>query len=199
MAFEVRFPTRHTDTYAATGATQAARREGDFIECGVDRGGSTMCVINYVGRESFSGRTFYLFDTFSGLAKEQMQPEEVTLNLSSKDRFPEVLDLVKETFSDHEFLRIIPGAVPNTLDAFEGGPVAYLHIDMNVALPECAAFEFFWPHLVKGAPVVFDDYGFPFHRKQKEALDQILLRPVERAAHHLRAGLATSCLGPLYK
>lgn len=154
-------------------ATHSKGLQGDFVECGVDRGGTAMCVISYIKPDSFKDRKFYLFDTFEGLVQEQLTEEERVLARAGLDRYPPVLKDVEKTFAKHDdFVRIVPGAVPETLSAFGGGPVAYLHIDMNVAYPERAAFEFFWPYLVQGAPVIFDDYGFPFHLKQKEALDE---------------------------
>jgi O-methyltransferase len=32
--------------------------------------------------------------------------------------------------------------------------------------------QYFWPRLVPGAPVIFDDYGWLAYRAQKEALDE---------------------------
>jgi Macrocin-O-methyltransferase (TylF) len=145
---------------------------GEFVECGVDRGGSAMCVIEHLKAQAFMGRTFYLFDTFQGLVRDQMQPDEIALNKFGDDRYPPVLDEVKKNFARFDFVRVVPGPIPNTLDQFEGKQVAYLHIDMNVAYPERAAFEFFWPRLATGAPVVFDDYGFPARKAQKRAIDE---------------------------
>ena len=49
--------------------------------------------------------------------------------------------------------------------------VAYLSIDMNITLPEKAALAYFWPKLVCGAIVVFDDYNWLLYREQKLAHD----------------------------
>jgi O-methyltransferase len=42
---------------------------------------------------------------------------------------------------------------------------------MNIAAPEVAALEFFWPKLSLGAIVLLDDYGWTHYRPQKVALD----------------------------
>ena len=152
-------------------ADHGRRIEGNFVECGVDRGGTATAVLNYNGEDSFINRKFFLFDTFEGLVAEQMSDGEAQRDHFSSDRYPSVYEDVKQRFSSLPFVLPIKGAVPDSLAAYDGGPVAYLHIDMNVALPECAAFEFFWPLLTKGAPVIFDDYGFPLHTEQREALD----------------------------
>jgi hypothetical protein len=51
--------------------------------------------------------------------------------------------------------------------------VAYLCIDMNIAYPERAALEHFWPKLVRGAVVILDDYGWMQCRRQKEVIDTL--------------------------
>ena len=153
-------------------AEKSANLEGDFVECGVDRGGTAMCVMHYLKSKAFKGKKFYLFDTFQGLDVSQLSEEELALTRIEDGRYPNVLAEVEANFSTRKFTKIIPGAVPETLSAFKGKKVAYLHIDMNVAYPEVAALEFFWPLLVKGAPVIFDDYGFPYHSIQRKALDE---------------------------
>lgn len=154
-------------------AERARDVEGDFVECGVDRGGTAMCVVDYIGREAFSDRLFYLFDTYEGVVAEQMTSEETGLSKLPETRYPDVYEHVVKTYSDMPFAKVVRGRVPDTLSEFKPGPVAYLHIDMNVAMPECAALEFYWPHLSKGAPVIFDDYGFPYHSTQKTELDAL--------------------------
>ncbi|MCH9703406.1 MAG: TylF/MycF family methyltransferase, partial [Chlamydiae bacterium] len=52
--------------------------------------------------------------------------------------------------------------------------VAYLSIDMNCALPEVAALEYFWPKLAPSAIVVLDDYAydtFNSTHEQRKAID----------------------------
>jgi hypothetical protein len=49
--------------------------------------------------------------------------------------------------------------------------VAFLHLDMNCALPERSALEFFWPRLSLGGVVLFDDYTYFGHNSQTEEID----------------------------
>lgn len=156
-----------------TSAVRANNLKGDFVECGVERGGSATGVINYIGRKAFGNRKFYLFDTFEGLDADLVLEDEAQQFQRSQDKYPNVYDDVVESFKDYDFVNIVRGSVPSTLTHFEPGPVAYLHIDMNAAQPECAAVEFFWPYLEPGAPVLFDDYGFPRFEAQKRELDKL--------------------------
>jgi hypothetical protein len=69
-------------------------------------------------------------------------------------------------------VKLIRGAVPQTLSQVPSSQVAFLSIDMNCAEPEVAALEYFWPRLVPGAPVILDDYAFAEpYRRQKDAID----------------------------
>jgi hypothetical protein len=47
---------------------------------------------------------------------------------------------------------------------------------MNCAAPEKAALEFFYPKLVSGGVVVFDDYGHRGHDLQKQLADSVAAR-----------------------
>jgi len=42
--------------------------EGDIVECGVWRGGSSMAVAHELKRLSSESRTLYLYDTYSGMS-----------------------------------------------------------------------------------------------------------------------------------
>lgn len=55
--------------------------------------------------------------------------------------------------------------------AVEADPVAYLHIDMNIAEPEIYALAYFWEQLTPGGIIIFDDYASMAHVAQKRALD----------------------------
>lgn len=174
-------------------ARLACGKRGDFVECGVDTGGTACAVMTYLGDAGFADRRFFLFDTFRGLVRDQLTEEEKQTSVIKDERYPDVLDRVRENFADKPFVRIVPGTVPDTLSAFDGEAVAYLHIDMNVTLPEVEALRFFWPKLSPGAPVIFDDYGFPQHHPQREALDAV--------AEELGVEIMTlpTCQGLLFK
>ncbi len=153
-------------------AQAAARLNGNFVECGANRGGTAMAVLTYVSPAAFDNRKFFLFDTFNGLVEEQLSEAERKLKHDNM-LYPPVVEIVRQTFAPYNFVSIVQGAVPESLIHYDGQPVAYLHIDMNVVLPEVAALRFFWPLLLPGAPVIFDDYGFPRHSAQRIALDEL--------------------------
>ena len=71
---------------------------------------------------------------------------------------------------------VVQGAVPDVLETLGFGEVAFLHLDMNCALPERAALEFFWRRLSPGGIVLLDDYTYFGHGSQTEAIDAVAPR-----------------------
>jgi hypothetical protein len=80
------------------------------------------------------------------------------------------IDRVRNNFAEWQNAIIVRGAVPKILEGVQFGAVAFLHIDMNCALPERAAFEFFWDRLSPGAIVLFDDYVYYGHDCQRDSI-----------------------------
>ncbi|HEY2846595.1 MAG TPA: TylF/MycF/NovP-related O-methyltransferase [Pyrinomonadaceae bacterium] len=156
---------------ACWAAERAVHLEGDFVECGVNRGGLSRTVIEYVGADVFKDRKYYLLDTYEGLIEDLISEEEAKLGRKAGG-YAECYDAVRTTFAPFENAVVIRGRVPETLSEVKAEKVAYLSIDMNCAEPEIAAAEFFWDKLVSGAAMVLDDYGWTDHIVQKRAFDQ---------------------------
>jgi hypothetical protein len=71
----------------------------------------------------------------------------------------------------------VRGRIPESLAlAPDIDRISYLHLDMNIAAPEIAAIEHFWPRVVTGGIVMLDDYAFAEYRPPKTAMDQWALR-----------------------
>lgn len=157
-------------------AKTAANVEGDFVECGVNRGFMSSAIMQYLDWDR-TGKTFYLLDTFAGLDKQQLANESGIESERNKRHLDEGFYVtsakaVRENFSEWKNVRIIQGPVPETLKQVDADRLAYLHLDMNSAAPEVAAFEYFWERLSPGAVVLLDDYAFHGYREQKEAMDK---------------------------
>ncbi len=151
----------------------AARLPGDFVECGVHTGMFSLAVCSYTSFND-TGKRFWLFDTYSGIPDEQISPAERALGREDyASLYPDSFELVRKNFAPYPRAELVRGVVPASLDTVSIDQVAYLSIDMNIALPERAALEYFWPKLVPGAVVVLDDYGWEGHVEQKHALDDV--------------------------
>ena len=158
-------------------ARMAAKLDGDFVECGVNRGVLSSSVMEFLDWNT-NDRTFWLLDTFGGIDQRFVTDEE-----RGRDKMAESdsklasgvytadLDGVKANFAEWEGVRFVVGAIPDTLPEVTAERIAYLHIDMNCAPPEVAALRHFWPRLSPGAPVLLDDYAYKGFEPQKHAMD----------------------------
>lgn len=149
-------------------ASQAAFLPGDYVECGTNRGGTAMAVLQYATK-ALENRSFWLYDTFRGLDDSVSSQEEMARHVG---HFTECYEQVVEQFRPWSNVKVVQGTVPSVLHTDGPQKVAFLHIDLNAAAPERAAIEFFWPRLVPGAMIVFDDYAWVAHAAQKEAIDE---------------------------
>ena len=150
-------------------AFHAINLEGDFVECGVNRGRLSMSNITSLDWRSLKNRKYYLFDTFSGLDSQFSTEKELN---SYRNAYPECYDFVVKSFRDYPNVMIIRGTVPKTLTQVTIDRVAFLHIDMNCVVPEMEAMKFFWPRLAGGGVVLLDDYAQKGHENQKKAMDE---------------------------
>lgn len=151
-------------------AAQAARLDGDFVECGTNRGGTATSILTYLAdHEGFVGKTFYCFDTFQGLAPERSSAAEIE---HYAGMYEDCYDEVAQHFAAFPQVQLVRGPIPDTLRGFQVGSISFLHIDMNSAEPERAAIDFFWPHLTSGAFVLLDDFGWESCIDQRTAFIQ---------------------------
>ena len=151
-------------------AERGVALDGDFVECGVNRGGYALTVINYVEFPSLPKR-FFLLDTYDGLVERLISDEERSHGVRSGEYEP-CYDAVVATFSPYDNVSIIRGTVPDTLPQVTADKIAFLSLDMNTCDPEIAAAECFWDRLTSGAAIVLDDYGWRKHYEQKRAFDE---------------------------
>lgn len=146
---------------------QSARLEGDFVECGTNRGGMATSILTYLAdKAEFQQKRFYCFDTFEGLSEKYSTQTEYANTLG---HYSNCFADVQKHFSRFPQVTLIKGAIPESLEDFQCDKVAFIHIDMNSAVPELAAAEFFWPHLVSGAYMLLDDFAWEACKSQREA------------------------------
>lgn len=155
---------------ACWAASVGMRLAGDFVECGVNRGGLARTVVDYVGLAG-TDRKFWLLDTYEGLDDSKLS--EAERPRADHWNYTPCYEAVVRTFADYPGARIIRGTVPETLSQVRASAVAYLSIDMNCVGPEIAAFRHFWPLLSPGALVLLDDYGWAGHEPQRDAFDAL--------------------------
>jgi hypothetical protein len=169
----------HVALWAASTASRAA---GDFVECGVNAGVVSSAIMQSLDWRN-SGRRFYLIDTFSGPVFSQYSRQEIDRgrDLAAKSAlaagaYVTDIERVRANFAEWPNALVVRGTVPDVFATLNFGAVAFLHLDMNCALPEKAALEFFWSRLSPGGIVLLDDYTYFGHDSQREAIDSVSAR-----------------------
>jgi O-methyltransferase len=155
-------------------AQMAAGLDGDFIECGVHRGGFAAAVDACIGVRHMP-RRFLLFDTFSGFDPALLSEGERNRKLYRNEYRTDIYEEVRARFADAPNIIPIKGSVPASLSTVDVKSVALLMLDMNNAAPEIAAARFFWNRITPGGLIVLDDYGWAGHEEQKQAFDEFSL------------------------
>lgn len=158
---------------ACWAAHHASRLPGDFVECGVNTGIVSLSICEYININA-TEKSFWLFDTYAGFPDDQITLTEISLgrNEENSSLYTECYEIAKKNFKPFPNARLVRGKVPETLSTVSISTVAYLHLDMNLAYPERAAIEYFWPKMPIGGIVLLDDYGWTPYRPQKDTLDE---------------------------
>jgi O-methyltransferase len=150
---------------ACWAASHALNFPGDFVECGVNRGGMALTIMEYLHFNTV-GKRFFLLDTYCGF------PEGSQAASANRGIYSDCYADVVKTFAPYPGAEIVRGTIPHTLSAITSDQISYLSIDMNCVEPEIAAMRYLWPRLVAGAAILLDDYcGGPAYMRQKVAFD----------------------------
>ncbi|MBK7374563.1 MAG: TylF/MycF family methyltransferase [Ferruginibacter sp.] len=157
----------HTILWAASHCKDI---EGDFVECGTNKGGYAKAICEYLDFRNIS-KTFYLLDTFEGLDETLLTDAEKAAGKKEyfEAAYSDCFEEVQKTFSSEPNVKLIKGSVPGTLNQVPSQNIAFLSIDMNNVNPEIAAMDHFWDKLSKGGIVVLDDYAYMTYDFQYEA------------------------------
>lgn len=148
---------------------------GSFADVGVYRG-RTAALLHALDPE----RTLYLFDTFEGFPREQLEPDR-----PRDERFRDTsIAEVRRRVGASDRVVIRAGRIPDTLAGLEDERFAFVSLDLDLHEPTRRSLEFFYPRLSAGAYVFVHDYNSPeSNRACQRALDACLRgkpeRPVE--------------------
>ncbi len=154
----------------------ANRIEGDFVECGVWRGGSAMAVALALNGLGEQGRHLHLYDTYSGMTA----PTAEDVDFNGKPALPKFakrqlsedssewcrspLDDVKASMArtgyPPEKIHYIEGRVEDTLPArAPPGKISILRLDTDWYKSTRHELEQLYPSLSQGGVLLLDDYG----------------------------------------
>jgi O-methyltransferase len=129
---------------------------------GVFRGGTALLL----SALKSDGISLHLFDTFDG-----MPDVDQGKNFHKKEDFSntyitKVQNLIGK-FPNHH---IHPGIFPATASSVENQQFSLCHIDVDIYSSVLDSCQFFYPRLVSGGVLIFDDYGFTSCPGAKQAV-----------------------------
>lgn len=142
--------------------------EGVVAEVGVYKGGS----LKLLG-QLYDDRPVLGFDTFEGLPKEQWIESEIHDPGEFNDTtYDEVLEFVAECPN----VVLVKGLFPDSGRQFADTKFALVHVDTDYYLGVKACLDFFWPRMVEGGAMIFDDYKWANCPGVQEALEEFSIR-----------------------
>ena len=145
--------------------------EGDFVECGVWKGGSSMLMAYTLQDAGISNRKIYLYDTFEGMTKpgEMDGPEEKdqweqgkvtdTLNNMCYSPIEEAKANMDKTGYPVENIIIVKGRVEDTIPRTISSKISLLRLDTDWYESTKHELVHLFPLLEKNGVLIVDDYG----------------------------------------
>ncbi|MBI10217.1 MAG: macrocin O-methyltransferase [Rhodospirillaceae bacterium] len=153
----------------AVGYVATNKLDGDFVECGVWRGGSTMAMAE-AALETGILPKIWLFDTFEGMTAPTEEDRDVygtaMMGLQNilrqgwmKVTESEVEQNLCLTSYPHEKFRLVRGPVEETIPDQAPEKIALLRLDTDWYQSTKHELEHLYPRVVEGGVVIIDDYG----------------------------------------
>ena len=158
-------------------AATAIKLDGDFVECGVNRGFLSSAIMHRLNWDT-TGRIFYLLDTFAGIDLKYLNHSELDAGIRERNQndlnsgfYTQNLKGVIDNFSEWHNKKIMVGSIPDTLPQIASKKIAFLHLDLNCTQPEVDTIEYLWDRLCCGAVILLDDYAYVGYHPQKVGMD----------------------------
>ena len=145
--------------------------EGDFVECGVWKGGSSMLMAYTLLEAGISNRKIYLYDTFEGMTKpgdmdgqeekNQWERGKVTDTLNNMCYSPieEAKANMSKTGYPMENIILVKGKVEETLPGTMPSKISLLRLDTDWYESTKHELIHLYPLLEKHGVLIVDDYG----------------------------------------
>lgn len=160
--------------YDAVRYLEANRIAGDFVECGVWRGGSSMNMALTLLASGGATRDLYLFDTFAGMSEPTANDVDVHGRVAQRkfdamatgevnewcySSLEEVTANLRSTGYPEHRLRFVRGKVETTIPAQAPERIALLRLDTDWYESTYHELAHLFPRLVPGGVLILDDYG----------------------------------------
>lgn len=142
--------------------------EGDFAELGVWRG-NTAAILAYYAKKH--NRKVYLFDTFEGFHKKDLQGIDSNKEMAFDNTS---IELVKHTIGEHvDVCEFVKGYFPRSITQLhQSTKYSIVSLDCDLYEPMKAGLDFFYPLLSKGGLLLIHDYSNLSWDGSKKAVDE---------------------------
>jgi O-methyltransferase len=149
------------------------RIPGDFVECGVWRGGSSMAAALTLKELGDTSRTLYLYDTFEGMSeptdKDRLADGTSAATILAADKpgtgywcyasLEDVQTNVRTTGYPDDKIVYVKGRVEDTIPARSPERIALLRLDTDWYESTRHELEHLYPRLAHHGVLLIDDYG----------------------------------------
>jgi len=140
---------------------------GDFVECGVWKGGSIMAMALTLLELGRADRRLFLFDTFNGMTTPGAEDvdylgqnaHEILDTVRCAASQEDVETAVSSTGYDRSQIHFVKGPVEETIPADAPESIALLRLDTDWYESTRHELEHLFPRLVRGGVILIDDYG----------------------------------------
>lgn len=182
--FSMTSPERMYALYKAVEYVSVNAIKGDYVECGVWKGGSSMLAASAFKSRNDTGRKLFLYDTFEGMS----EPSDADISFSGnkvKDNWTEVkrdekifcysaLDEVKinmhKTGYPENNIVYVKGKVEETIPATMPSSISLLRLDTDWYESTYHELKYLYPLVHDKGIIILDDYGH--WQGAKKAVDQ---------------------------
>jgi len=141
---------------------------GNFVECGVWAGGSSVVLATAIKRFSKRKRVLYAFDSFEGMPRPTDQDkslgihaEEMGWGTGTCSASESCLAEISAECNVMDIIVPVKGYFKETLPVWKEviGPVAFLHMDADWYGSTKAILENLYDQVISGGYIQIDDYG----------------------------------------
>lgn len=150
---------------------------GDVVECGVGWGRSVLA-LSIAMQALNQKRVIHGFDSFEGFPEPTIEdlPGKAKRGHYKTRQASVIKHLLNSGLSEHfvaSNIRLVAGFFVDSLPRYDGGKVAFLHLDVDIYSSYKETLEFFYPKVAAGGIIAFDEYqSFEKYPGARKAIDE---------------------------
>ena len=159
--------------------------EGRIVECGVGPGRSIFA-FSIISQCLTRPREIWGFDTFEGMPPPRIEDGKSNAHKGGWWNHSQrhVVELLQFNGIDRSFISenitFVPGRLSDSMSAYDGVPIALLHLDVDFYDSYRTALESLYDYVAPGGIIAFDEYRDPTWPGATRAIDEFFTdRPEE--------------------